>query len=301
MLKQFFCLTFAACLLLLFPSRSTAQDLSEGDFIIWSTKEHKKVELKEIIKEAKNYHVVFFGEEHNDSIAHRLQHMLLMELHAKYKDVALSMEQFDRDVQYILDEYLQGLIKQSYFEKDSRKWSNYKDYRPMVEFCKSNGLKVIAANAPFRYVNIVANQGLAQLMKLSPQAKEAMAPLPYDTATGDYHAKLMAMMSHDDGSGMKMTYNIIMGQSLWDATMAYSVYQHLKANPKSKVLHLNGRFHTDERYGIIMRLAGFDPKISSLVISNVGDAESYPDVKFADYEHLADYVIFTNPAVKKSY
>ena len=94
---------------------------------------------------------------------------------------------------------------------------------------------------------------------------------------------------------------MIPGQSLWDATMAYSIYQAIQKNASAKILHLNGRFHTEERYGIVQRLAEFDPGIKSIVITLVGDDSNYPNVKLEDYKHLGDIVIFTNPAVAKSY
>ena len=138
------------------------------------------------------------------------------------------MEMFDRDVQYIVDEYLTGVIKQSYFEKDTRKWTNYKDYKPMVEYAKANSLKVIAANAPFRYVNVASKGGQEALNKLSDKAKQAIAPLPYKVASGAYEKKLNDMMGghmptkKDSITGEEKPYMRWDGQSLWDATMAYS-------------------------------------------------------------------------------
>ncbi len=314
----FFRLTFLILIVAL-PFFSLAQNDSvpTADYLIYATKKGKLVELDAIVKAAKKYHVVFFGEEHNDSIAHLLQYELFQGLYKKYEtNTTLSMEMFDRDVQYILDEYLNGQIKASYFNKDSRKWKNYKDYQPMVEFAKENKLKVIAANAPFRYTNIASRKGQEALAALSDYAKLAIAPLPYKTASGDYKAKLEALMSHSPApkkdslstpsapkksSMPKMSYNIVLGQSLWDATMAYSVYQQLEKHPKSKILHLNGRFHTDERFGIVQRLAEYDPEIKALVISSTGSEESFPNIDFEKFKHLGDYVIFTNPKLPKSY
>jgi len=285
-------------------------DISKDDYIIYSTKADKVVKPQAVIKDFKNYDVLFYGEEHNDSITHRMQTLMLQQIFKKYGEkTVLSMEMFDRDVQYILDEYLSGNIKESYFNKDSRQWKNYKDYKPMVEFAKDNGLDIIAANAPFRYVNIASHKGQQGLMELSERAKEAIAPLPYDTATGAYAEKLMALMSHmpapkkkDTASAgqprpvpSKPSYNIVQGQSLWDATMAYSIYRYRKAHPDAKILHLNGRFHTEEYYGIVQRLKGYDPNIKPLVITGEGSADSFPDINFGKYSHLGDYIIFTNP------
>ena len=185
----------------------------------------------------------------------------------------------------------------------------------MVEFAKDNGLDVIAANAPFRYVNIASHKGLQGLMELSERAKEAIAPLPYDTATGAYAEKLMALVPHTPAPKKKDTsstglhspvlskpsYNIVQGQSLWDATMAYSIYRYKKTHPDARILHLNGRFHTEEYFGIVQRLDDYDPGIKTLVITGESSAKGFPDIEFSKYSHLGDYIIFTNPKLGKSY
>lgn len=293
----------------IFGQKIEMENISKDDYIIYSVKKGKIVKPKDIVREFEDYDVLFFGEEHDDSIGHRLERLLFELTHRKFGDVAtLSLEMFDRDVQYIVDEYLQGKITERYFNKDSRQWKNYADYKPMVEYAKENKLHIICANAPFRYVRIAGRQGQEALMKLFDRAKEAMAPLPYKMASGDYAARLDTLMSHSvstDSTGTskaaKPAYDMKPGQSLWDATMAYSVYEYKKARPDAKILHLNGRFHTAEYFGIIQRLAEFDSAIKPLVISLEGSDEHFPNVNFEDYKHLGHYIIFTNPAIAKTY
>lgn len=95
------------------------------------------------------------------------------------------------------------------------------------------------------------------------------APLPYDTASGKYYDKLMALTAHAPAATTDTTkkappvmqmggFNLILGQSLWDATMAYSIANYLKKNKHKKVMQVNGRFHSDEGFAIVTQL-----KISS--------------------------------------
>lgn len=269
--------------------------LEDSNYVIYSVKDKKVVSPQDIIDEMKKYDVLFYGESHNDSIAHKMQTLLFQLMFDTYGDKAtVSMEMFDREVQYIMDEYLSGKIKKKYFLKDSRKWSNYKDYEPMVEYAKRKRLDVIAANAPFRYVSYANKGGMEGLQGLTDRAKTAMAPLPYNVASGAYKEKLEKMM----GGAYS---NMITGQSLWDATMAYSVYEYNQNNPGSKILHLNGKFHTEEYFGIIQRLADYSEKVKPLVITGVAHDESFPNVKFEDYTHLGDYIIFTNSRLPRSY
>ena len=86
------------------------------------------------------------------------------------RSVALSLEMFERDVQHILDEYLQDLITESQFKSSARPWEHYDaDYRAMVEMAKAVGVPVLAANAPRRYVNRVSRLGPAGLGATFPE------------------------------------------------------------------------------------------------------------------------------------
>lgn len=301
---RFICLFY----LILLGVKSYSQ-IGEYNYKIYSVKSEKEVSIIDIAEAMENYDVLFFGEEHNDSVAHYLQIRLLEALHERFaSEVALSMEMFDRDVQVIMNEYLQGHIRKKNFTKDARVWSNYRNYEPMVEFAKEKKLDVVCANSPSRYTNLAGREGQQALMKLSEEAKKFIAPLPYDTASGAYYNKLMALTGHDpsstDSTAKKMPpmggFNLIMGQSLWDATMAYSISQYLKKNKGSRVFQINGRFHSDEDFAIVTQLKNYSPKVRSLVIS-AGPDDSFPNIDWSQYKHLGDYIIITDPGVPRTF
>ena len=266
----------------------------------------------------KNYDVLFFGEEHNDSVAHYLQFEILKEFYNTFGDRStLSMEMFESDCQMVLDEYLQGLIREKNFIKEARAWSNYRNYRPMIEFAKENKLKVIAANAPARYVNMASRKGLNSLNELSESAKAFLPPLPYDTATGAYYEKFSSLMSDSKNEGAKskkdstsktksMAPNgprhVLHSQSLWDASMAYSISKVFVKNADAKVLQLNGRFHSDEGFGIVTQLKKYNPKLRILIISSCEANKKFPEINNAEENKKeGDYVIYTDPKVEKTY
>jgi len=287
--------------------------VSEKNYKIYSQKSGKEVTLNNIAEDMKNYDVLFFGEEHNDSVAHYLENKMFEILYLKFTNsITLSMEMFDRDVQLVMNEYLNGHIRTKNFNKDARVWNNYKDYKPMVEFAKNNKLDVICANAPSRYTNLVGRKGQKALMELPEESKKYFAPLPYDTASGKYYEKLIQLTSHDtplatDTAVKKMPpmasmggFNLIVAQSLWDATMAYSISTYVKKNKGKKVFQVNGRFHSDEGFAIVSQLKKYSPKIKSLVIST-GEDDSFPNIDWNKHKHLGDYIIITDPSVPKTY
>lgn len=299
------------------PDRLAAEQdgLSKDNYVIYSSALGQTVTVETIIDELIDTDIIIFGEEHNDSVTHYLQFRLLETAYEKYgRKVTLSMEMFDRDVQVVLDEYLDNMISEKHFTKDARAWNNYKDYRDMVEFAKENKLDVIAANAPMRYTNMATMKGQESLQSLSDEAKTFIAPLPYDTATGAHYEKLMEvmrqvkmpMMKKDPMEKPKMppaampSFNINQGQSLWNATMAYSIIEYLKANPEKKVFHIHGKFHSDEYFGVPEYIEKYDAAEKFLVITTLTD-ESFPAVDFKHYKNLADYIIVTDPSIPRTF
>lgn len=283
-------------LLILFPLLATAQTDSTRLYKIYSVEQKKEVSLKTMIDALSKANVVFFGEEHNDSVAHALQLQVLKGLYEhKKSDLALSMEMFQSDAQLVLDEYRTGLIRETNLEKDGRLWKNYKDYRPMVEFAKEKKLYILAANAPSRYTNRVTRNGLTSLNELGKDAKALLAPLPIDTATGRYHEKFTALMGEHMGS-MK----IYQSQNLWDATMAWRISRLNKKEPKKLIYHLNGRFHTDEKLGTFAQLKHYAPKLKCMNISSFSD-ESFAAPNWSEWKNLGDFIIVTDPKVKRTF
>lgn len=289
-----------------------AQGLSEKNYKIYSVKLKKEVTLNDIVEDMKDYDVVFYGEEHNDSVTHYLEKTLYELLYSKFNDkLSLSMEMFDRDVQPVMNEYLGGYIREKNFMKDARVWSNYRDYRPMIEFSKDKKLHVICANAPGRYTNLAGRKGPGALKELPAESKIFFAPLPYDTATGKYHDKLMEMSGHTPVSKtdtarskapvMNMgNFNLVFAQSLWDATMAWSISEFRKKHKDSKIMQVNGRFHSDQGFAVVTQLKKYSPATKILIISTGSDS-SFPVIDWSKHSDMGDYIIITDPTVPKTY
>jgi uncharacterized iron-regulated protein len=125
--------------LLLFSFCGYGQDSMAHHYKVYDTKARKIVSTETIVAELVKADVLFFGEEHNDSAGHYLENKIFRELYTAYgNQLVLSMEMFETDGQLVLNEYLAGKIDESRFSKDVRLWSNYKDYRAMIEYAKQN-------------------------------------------------------------------------------------------------------------------------------------------------------------------
>lgn len=282
---------------------SIAAQTPESNYKIFDGKGNEK-QLDQIVAEIKNYDVIFLGENHDDSIAHALQMQIFkaaFDKYSKQKKVTLSLEMFERDVQVVINEYLNGLITENHFLSSSRPWGNYKtDYRPLVEFAKENKLEVVAANAPRRYVNMVSRTGRDSLNQLSPEAKAWLAPLPYGEPSEKYAAKFNALMGQMPDPATKQSPSpIVYSQALWDATMANSIAENLKKNKNALIVHLNGAFHTENRLGTVEHLLKYKPDAKILVVT-MRYEEDFRNFDKTKHTDLGDFVILTDAKQPRS-
>ncbi|MBO6574541.1 MAG: ChaN family lipoprotein [Rhodothermales bacterium] len=268
-----------------------------GVVLAWS-------DLRELIMEA---NVVLVGEQHNDPVAHHIELAVLREVLAdSVRPGVLSLEMFSRDVQHVVDEYLKDLITERHFRSASRPWGNYEsDYRPLVEAARLAGAPVLAANAPRRYVNLVNREGPEALDALSEAARAWLAPLPFAAASDAYKAEFDGLMgdmvsSDTTGSGHDALASMLSAQSLWDATMAFSIAEHLLQQPDARVVHAAGSFHVANGTGIAEHLTRYRPgvRILSIVVEPLLDVSLYdPD----EHDGLADVVILADMTLPRTY
>ncbi|MGY0041375.1 ChaN family lipoprotein [Pedobacter sp. NJ-S-72] len=276
----------------LIPAALFAQNTDQS-YKIFETKTKKSITVEELVKNMKNVDVLFFGEEHNDSIGHLLETDIFSKMVLAYPGTALSLEMFATDVQPVINEYVAAMISEKNFIKEARAWNNYKDYKPLIEFAKQNKAEVIGANAATRYSNAVTFSGLEKLNDFPAASKAFLPPLPIDTATGRYHDKFIETLGGHDMGGMK----IFQTQNLWDASMAWSIAKYAKLNPKKKIFQVNGRFHSDEHLGTFAQLKKYAPKLNLVNISCfAGKNDVQPD--WAKQAELGNYIIITNSVTK---
>lgn len=267
-------------------------------FKVFDMQSGEQISLTQLAEYVSPSDVVFWGEEHNDSIGHVLEEKLLKLLSERLKNrLTLSLEMFETDCQPVLDDYLGGFITRDKFIKEARAWNNYSDYSPMVEYARESRIPVVAANAPRRYVNLVSRRGLKSLDSLSDASRAFLAKLSTPAPKGAYYRKFLGIMG---GADNLHSPHMFASQSLWDATMARSIYEARKNRKKSLVMHVCGRFHSDEYLGTVARLHKKDKNLNITTISCF-PAEDLEHPRLAQYADLADFVILTRkmPEEKK--
>ncbi|KQS38128.1 ChaN family lipoprotein [Pedobacter sp. Leaf194] len=283
--------------IILLVSTTLSAQINSTTYKIYDVKKQSLISLADIIKDMSTADVLFYGEDHNDSTGHYLESEIFKKLCEAFpKKTVLTMEMFYTDTQPVIDEYLAGLISEKNFIKEGRAWPNYKDYRPLIEYARQNKIKVIGANAATRYSNAVTMDGLDVLKNLPKSSASFLPPLPIDTANGRYNEKFLETLGGHSMGPMK----IYQTQNLWDATMAWSIARLFKEHKGIKVLQINGRFHSDEKLGALAKLQKYAPKLHILNVSAFSD-ESFDNPNWGKFQNLGDYIIVTDPKVKRSY
>jgi len=261
------------------------------------TGEGKKADYNDIIKDALKADVVFFGELHDNPVAHWLELEITKDLYAKKeKNLILAAEMFERDNQLLIDEFLSGIIKESSFEGEVKLWKNYStDYKPLINFAKEKELRFVASNIPRRYASVVSGGGFEALQKLLPEALNYIAPLPveYDSTLACYKD----MLTMDTGQGAHSSPNLPKAQAIKDATMAYSIANNWKRD--NLVIHFNGSYHSDRHMGIIWYLNKYNPSIKVITVATV----TQDDIDKMDDENKGsvDFVIVIPASMTRTY
>jgi uncharacterized iron-regulated protein len=291
---------FIASSALLYPGELRPAEVALADFasyVLVRVDNSAPVTLDQAADALKDHDIVVIGEFHDHIANHLAQLALLKALHQRVPNLALSMEQFERDRQSRLDDYLAGKIGEESLI-DGLGWKNYAEaYRPLVEYAKDNRLPIIAANAPRDIVRCVAREGAAYLNRLSA-VKRGLAAAELHAEDGPYKQKFLRFAGDDathggsdkTGKAKQRMENNFAAQVTRDDTMAESIANFLQAHPGYHVLHVTGAFHVAERLGTVERLKLRVPERKIALVMPVQTGAGAPALK-PDDAKAADFAI----------
>ncbi|HHS99748.1 MAG TPA: hypothetical protein ENK73_02730 [Thiomicrospira sp.] len=269
------------------------------DFVLLDSQTEQIISIQQLAEQLKEADVIFIGEFHGNHASHLLQAQLQNLLYQQNPKQVLSMEQFNRDQQPILNQYLDDEVGEAYLINEAPAWENYAaSYRPLVSFAKQNFLPVIAANAPADTVRCIGRQGLAYLDKLTEDEKRLIAAAPFKEIEG-YREEFMTWLeasSHFDKTKAERSY---LAQLTRDNTMADSILQALSDYPEHQIIHTNGAFHSNHYLGTAGALKRMKPELTIKVISPVHIEHSQPlKVNKEDY-NKGDFIYLLQPQPEK--
>jgi uncharacterized iron-regulated protein len=274
---------------------------AQGDTVrVWDAGASAWVEFGAMTDALARHDVVFVGEQHDDPATHRFEAALLEAVGRRTRNVVVSLEMFERDVQPLLDEHVIGRVADSVFLAGSRPWRNYDaDYRPLVRMAAARRWPVLAANIPRPLASAVARGGWAALDTLPDPHRRWFAARWSCAPEGEYFRRFGEAMGGMGGHGAAADtaaaratlVRFYQAQCIKDETMAESIVRARQAWPAWTVIHYNGAFHSDHRLGTVERLARRLPDARIAVVAVV----PVPDLAAADpaaHAGRGDYVVF---------
>lgn len=281
------------------------------DYILVRTEGGEPVVVTEedMIRDLAQYDVIFMGEAHGHVASHLVQSKVLSGLYAYKQDLSLSMEQFERSQQRIVDAYLNDEIGEEKLIHDGKAWDHYRSsYRSLVEFAKAKDLPVLAAEVPAGMVSCVGEEGPDFLNRIDGEARGWIARKLH-LEDGAYKTKYMSFLDkapgHSVGNDLsdeekeRQRFYRYAAQVARDDTMAESIADHLKSNPGRTVVHTNGAFHSAGFLGTPERVLIHLPNVelANVHTLSVEDPEA-PSFTEADLKE-GQYLLLVQAAPKR--
>lgn len=276
-----------------------AQPPLENAIRILDTGKKEAISLVTLIERLDAAEVIFLGETHLDETTHRFQWRMYQELLlATEGKVVLSMEMFERDAQPALDDYVAGRIDEPTFLRRAHPWGNYRtDYRPMIELARARSLPVVAANFPASIRRSMRPGGKEGYEKLSDEQKQWIPRELHPNSDAYWQRFARTIRGHGDFFAFleDPEARLYSTQCLWDNSMGEACVDALAKHPGSKVLHLNGGFHTLYRQGTAAQVTRRRPETKVVVIDIRPTSELSlvgVDPDWAELAEVADYTVY---------
>jgi len=246
----------------LFVATAQAQ---ETDLTILNNRTGDKLEFPQLVAQLQSSDVIFLGEKHDNAAGHAMQLKVIEALHAAGCDLAIGMEQFERDTQGAVNDYLAGKITEEQFLAASRPWKNYPEhYRAIVEFAKANKLPILAGNLPRKLATAVSEGRELEPHEQVFAARSTSAP--QDRYWTNF---LRTMQGHMGADGDDKLLKFYAAQCAKDDAMAEAITDHLASNrhrPR-QVVQLCGHFHSDYGLGTAARVQSRMPLLRSSIVT----------------------------------
>jgi uncharacterized iron-regulated protein len=183
--------------------------------------------------------------------------MILKALFARDERLGVGMEMFQRPFQKAIDRYLKGSTDEATFLEDSeyrKRWGYaWELYRPIVEFCRRNGVPLAALNVAVELKKRVSEVGYE---KLTDDERKQIGDIDFQVKDhrAHWYEGLWKMHGHSAPAPeqKERSYQVM---TLWDEYMADSAAKFQTERKLRRLVVLAGSGHIDRWFGIPRRYA----------------------------------------------
>ena len=238
------------------------------------------VSFETVVEDLAGVRVIYLGESHRLKRHREIQAEIVTRLHKRGVPLVLGLEQMESSQQPVLDKYNRGEITFEQLAAESRwskRWSNYRQYRPILEAAREAAAPVLALNAPSGTIRQVVRSG--GIEKLDSKIR-AQLPAEIQTKDPPYEKLLnLYMMVHASATPERLR-PMVEAQIARDETMASVLCSFLKSPPGCcrTAIVLCGAGHVSYGLGTPARVRRRMPGVKDRIIllSESGDVKLTP-------------------------
>ena len=222
--------------------------------------------------------VIYIGETHDNTEAHRVQLEIIGDLTRRFPEkISVGMEMFRRSAQQDLDRWSKGELSLDHFKKLFRKnWGNgYPLYKPIFDFINKNHIPLIGLKPSKKTENLFRNNE-------QPSDQNNLPQIDFD----DRYHRPFSMSIFGGHQAMEKPYRMLL---LWEETMAQTVADFLMdpSNINSKLVVLAGGFHVQYGFGIPKRAFRRVPHSYSIILPTVPELPPELEDREMDVAHVS--------------
>ncbi|KAF0241679.1 MAG: hypothetical protein FD180_4316 [Planctomycetota bacterium] len=230
--------------------------------------------------------IICVGETHDSEAHHQVQLRVIKALFASDESLGVGMEMFQTPLQQTLDRYIAGSMTEEEFLKETdwaKSWGfEWSLYRPIVEFCRRNGVGLAALNAPKALTRKIGKGGWESLSE-----EDRIALGEVDLASPEHREHWLERIGamHGDKKPsedqLERTYQVM---ATWDSVMAASTARFQQERRLHRMVVVAGSGHAGYRFGIPARAAALTGGKAVIVRVDAGDGGG-------DIDGDADFVV----------
>ena len=222
--------------------------------------------------------VIYIGETHDNTEAHRVQLEIIGDLTRRFPEkISVGMEMFRRSAQQDLDRWSKGELSLDHFKKLFRKnWGNgYPLYKPIFDFINKNHIPLIGLKPSKKTENLFRTNE-------QPSDQNNLPKIDFD----DRYHRPFSMSVFGGHQAMEKPYRMLL---LWEETMAQTVADFLMdpSNINSKLVVLAGGFHVQYGFGIPKRAFRRVPHSYSIILPTVTELPPELEDREMDVQHVS--------------
>jgi uncharacterized iron-regulated protein len=219
------------------------------------SRDGKKLTFGELIDHLMKANVVCIGETHDSDLHHRVQLQIIKALFARDERLGVGMEMFQRPFQKEVDRFLRGGSEEDFLKATEyrQRWGyEWSLYRPIVEFCRRNGLPLAALNVSRELTRRLSQVGYA---KLSADEKKQLGAIDFHVKEHRaYWLERLAKMHGRSKATLEEKERSYQVMTTWDEYMADSAARFQKERRLERLVLLAGSGHIERGFGIPARV-----------------------------------------------